>query len=84
MICGEPLKDSTKRIYNTTNVPFQKTFGVSYAEALTKVPELRLQKRPTKTEKKKERRDHNRKVKENIEKQWQQNDVKRYVYMYMS
>ena len=48
-------------------MPLQKTFGVSYAEALTKIPELRVQKRPTETEKKRERRDNYRKVKENID-----------------
>ena len=53
-IKGTVLKDFTKTIYNCVNKSFEKTFGVSFAKAQTKVDELNLQLKPSKQEKKQE------------------------------
>ena len=39
------IKSATKHIYSKINVSFQKVFKVSFAEAQTKVKELKLQKK---------------------------------------
>ena len=39
------LKDITKNIYNSVNRSFEKSYGLSFAEVQTKVPELKLSRR---------------------------------------
>ena len=46
------IKSATKHIYSKINVSFQKVFKVSFAEAQTKVKELKLQKKKDAIEKK--------------------------------
>ena len=58
---------ATKIKYNTTNMILQKTFGVSYAESPDQNTTAQGSKKTTETEKKKERRDNYRKVKQNID-----------------
>ena len=68
------LKDITntvKAIYEKVGSVFQKQFNTSFAEALSKVPELNLQHK-TKNQKRKERRHHYRHSKEVIEKQMEE------------
>lgn len=48
------IKSATKHIYSKINVSFQKVFKVSFAEAQTKVKELKLQKKKDAIEKKNE------------------------------
>ena len=48
----KPMKDVTNLIYKTINPAFQKKFGTSFAESLTTVKELNLQKKPSSKEKK--------------------------------
>ena len=45
------IKSATKHIYSKINVSFQKVFKVSFAEAQTKVKELKLQKKKDAIEK---------------------------------
>ena len=71
------LKDATAKIYNQINTPFQKVFSISFAEAQTKVPELQLQKKPSKTERKQELRKIYRNAKEKIESSWATTSVER-------
>ena len=73
------LKDTTKTIYNSINKPFEKNFGVSFAEAETKVPEIGLQKRLSPSERKKKLRSSYRTMKKNIEEKWATNSVERSV-----
>ena len=61
------LKDITKNIYNSVNRSFEKSCGLSFAEAQTKVPELKLSRRQDQNERKNERRQNYRKIKTVIE-----------------
>ena len=71
------LGDSTKIIYNSVNKPFERTFGVSFAEAQTKVPELHLQFKKIKYERKAELRQTYTKVKKTIQERWNETSVER-------
>ena len=64
------LKDITKNIYNSVNRSFEKSYGLSFAEAQTKVPELKLTRRQDQNERKNERRQNYRKIKTVIEDEW--------------
>ena len=46
------FKDITKNIYNSVNRSFEKSCGLSFAEAQTKVPELKLSRRQDQNERK--------------------------------
>ena len=74
---GTVLKDSTETIYNCVNKPFEKTFGVSFAETQTKVPELNLQLKPSKQEKKQEQGRIYMKMKSKIQNKWNETSVQR-------
>ena len=76
-ITGTALKDSTKKIYNCVNKPFEKTFGLSFAEAQTKVPDINLQQKPTKLARKQELRTTYQKVKSQIQEEWNKTSVER-------
>lgn len=71
---GRVLKPSQKEIKNTAQAIyevaplFEKTYDMSFAEALSKVPDLNLQHK-TKNERRRDRRHHYRESKENIENQ---------------
>ena len=71
------LNDCTREIYNSFNVPFQKTFGISFEEPQTNLAELKLQKKRTKSERKAELRQTYAKVKDNIEQQMAKTSVER-------
>ena len=64
------LKDITKNIYNSVNRSFEKSCGLGFAEAQTKVPELKLSLRQDQNERKNERRQNYRKIKTVIENKW--------------
>lgn len=49
------IKAAVKHIYSKIDAPFRKVFKVSFAEAQTKVAELELQTKKSRTEKKCER-----------------------------
>ena len=71
------LNDCTRQIYNFINKPFEKTFGVSFEEAQTKLSELNVQMKPSKTERKAELRNSYRNIKNKIEAEWSKNSVER-------
>ena len=79
----ETLKENTQQIYNLVNKPFEKKYGISFAESITNLKELNIEKKSTKYEKKKEKRRIIREVKENIEKDWESDAVERFVYTYI-
>jgi hypothetical protein len=60
--------NAAKTIYNKVESVFEKKFSTSFAEALSKVPELNLQNKSP-NERRQERRNYYRKAKENVEKQ---------------
>ena len=68
------IKSATKHIYSKINVSFQKVFKVSFAEAQTKVKELKLQKKKDAIEKKRERRKRARQGKNKIQAEWSKRD----------
>ena len=68
------IKSATKHIYSKINVSFQKVFKVSFAEAQTKVKELKLQKKKDAIEKKWEHRKRARQEKNKIQAEWSKRD----------
>ena len=70
---------TARSLYNDINPKFQSTYNVSLSTALTKVQELKLEHRKSKTEKKKERRNCYRMAKLNVEAQWKKTEVVRQV-----
>ena len=65
------IKETAKTLYDIINPVFQSVSGVlSFAEALTRVPDTNLKMKKSKTEKKAVRRNTLREAKENIEEQW--------------
>ena len=68
------IKAAVKHIYSKVNGPFEKIFKVSFAEAQTKVKELRLQKKKDAIEKKRERRERARQEKGKIQSEWSKRD----------
>ena len=64
------LKAITKaahKIYNEINQPFKELFGMSFAKAQTKTPELGLQEKKSTAQLKKERQEKLRQEKKLIE-----------------
>ena len=71
------LKAITKaahKIYNEINQPFKELFGMSFAKAQTKTPELGLQEKKSTAQLKKQRREKLRQEKELIEGEWSKRD----------
>ena len=71
------LKAITKaahKIYNEINRPFKERFGMSFAKAQTKTPELGLQEKKSTAQLKKERREKLRQEKKLIEGEWSKRD----------
>ena len=77
------LQDRTNLVYNIINPHFEKKFGVSFAEGLIANKKLKLSKKPTCDEKKKEKQGIIRNVKRNLEQMMQSTVVDRYKYIYI-
>ena len=73
------LKDITKNIYNSVKRSFEKSYGLSFAEAQTKVPELKLSRRQDQNERKNERRQNYSKIKTVIENKWKKNHRRKVI-----
>lgn len=72
------IKDTARSLYESVNSAFLSVSGgISFAEALTKVPEVNLQTKKTKCEAKKVRRAIIRESKENTEAQWKETSLLR-------
>ena len=69
------IKEATRDIYSKINKPFKELYLVDFADALKKVPELKLQERKTHTEHKKIRRTQATQNKTLIEQNWSSVDV---------
>ena len=61
------IKTTVKHIYSKVNGHIEKIFKISFAEALTKVKELQLQKKKDAIEKKRQRRGRARQEKNKIQ-----------------
>ena len=68
------IKKAANKIYEEINGPFKELFGMSFAKAQTKTPELYLQEKKSHAELKKERREKLRIEKKQIEEQWSKRD----------
>ena len=71
------IKKIAKGLYDRVNSAFEKICEVSFATAMTKVPEIELQKKKSPNELRKARRDRYRKVKCNIEDAWKTDSLER-------
>ena len=71
------LNDYTRQIDNSLNKPFEKTFGVTFEEAQTKLSELNVQMKPSKTERKAELRKSYKNIKNKIDAEWNKTSVER-------
>ena len=69
------IKAAVKHIYSNIDAPFQNVFKVSFAEAQTKVAELELQTKKSRTEKKCERRQRARQEKQKVQEEWLKRDA---------
>ena len=69
--------ECTSSIYNTLNSGFEKKFGIPFSEALTTIPETKLQLKPTHQEKRKEKRTLVRTVKVNLQHDFNYTEVDR-------
>lgn len=69
------IKAAVKHIYSKIDAPFQKVFKVSFAKAQTKVAELELQTKKSRTEKKRERRQRARQEKQKVQEEWSKRDA---------
>ena len=72
------IKETARELFKEINPAFQSVCGVSFAEAISKVPESNLKIKETASEKKAARRNILRKNKENIEAEWETTSVERY------
>jgi len=75
------IKNAAKAIYDKVSPLFEKSFNVSFAEGLSKVPELLLQHK-TLNERRNDRRNHYRNTKEGIENQMEETAFLRQVQLY--
>jgi len=80
--CRQPypqteIKKIVKGLYDRVNLAFEKICEVSFATAMTKVPEIELQKKKSPNELRKARRDRYRKVKSHIEDAWKTDSLER-------
>ena len=80
-ITAKILKKDTKEIYNLVNLPFEKKYGISFAESMTNLKELKIEKKSTKYEKKRKKKRIVRDVKQKIEKDWESDAVERFVFL---
>ena len=68
-------KEIAWALYNKIDASFQKVCSTSFGEALTKLPELQLQKRKSPTEAKRERRAAIRSFKHKVEDKWEKTSL---------
>ena len=68
-VTKKALKAATKEVYDRINVPFAKTFGVTFAVAQTSVTELNVQVKKSRAELRREKRDKSRADKIHIQEQ---------------
>ena len=76
------LKDCTNIIYERINKPFEKKYGISFADSMAESKTFKLEKIATKYEKKKEKRRIIKQVTQKIEKDWESGAVERFVNIY--
>ena len=70
-------KEIARALYNKIDASFQKVCSISFGEALTKLPELQLQKRKSPTEVKRDRRAAYRNFKQKVEGEWEKTSLLR-------
>ena len=63
-----PLKDITREIYQAVNKPYEHHMGVSFAQGLTKVPEMKVCRRKPSTVQRREKRQNEAKIVNRISK----------------
>ena len=68
------IKQAATKIYEDINGPFQELFGMSFAKAQTKTPELCLQEKKSQAELRKQRREKLRAEKKQMEEHWSNRD----------
>ena len=68
-VTKKSLKAATKEVYEKINIPFEKTFGITFAIVQTSVPELNAQEK-SRAELKREKRNKSRADKKHIQEQW--------------
>lgn len=68
------IKQAVHKIHEEINGRFEELFGMSFAKAQTKTPELCLQEKKSQAELKKERREKLRTEKKKMEEQWSKRD----------
>ena len=71
------VRKIAKGLYDRVNSAFEKICKISFATAMTKVPELELQRKKSPNELRKARRARYRKVKSNIEDTWKTDSLER-------
>ena len=69
------IREAARKCYQNINKSFQKVFDVSFSEALTKIKEIGLEKKLSKTQSKSALRKHRREEKKHISMQWQENEA---------
>ena len=80
---AKSLQENTQQIYNLLNKPFEKKYGISFAENMTNLNELNIEKKSTKYQKQKEKRRIVKQVKKPSKKDWESDVVERFVlYIY--
>ena len=76
------LKECTNIIYERINEPFEKKYGISFADSMAESKKFKLEKIATKYEKKKEKRRIIKQVTQKIEKDLESGAVERFVNIY--
>ena len=76
------LKDTTNTIYHKMNSIYERNYGVSFGEELTKIKPLNLQKRPSSYENTKRKRDIASNVKSKMEAEMNKTSINRFAYVY--
>ena len=73
------LKDCTNFVYNNANKPYQKTFGVNFADILVET-QKELQKKATQVQKKWEKSNQAKTFSSSIEMLWNKNALERCIF----
>ena len=78
LVSKTQIKETAKALYDSINPVFESVSGgISFAEALSKVPATNLEIKKSKTEKKAVRRNIIRDAKENVEANWRETSLTR-------
>ena len=72
------IKTIAKGLYDNVNAAFEKVCNVPFATAISKIPELELQKKKSPDEVRRARRERYRKAKQKIEDAWRIDSLERY------